>query len=72
MKTAIICYDLKTVKPFENVIIKAELVKKLRAITDHAGLNVYTFFPEWVTLSFPDTTLLAPVEDNVSARDLTK
>lgn len=70
MKPAIICYDLKNVKPNDNIIVKAKLAEYTNTLFTHSCLNEFSPLPEWVTLNLPDTTLLASVPDNTDAKIL--
>ena len=70
MKTAIICYDLKHVKPFANIFVKAALATYINTLQSTPADNLLSPFPEWVRLTLPDTTLLAFVPDGTTAADL--
>jgi len=70
MKSAIICYDLKNVKPYDNVLVKAELAKFSNTLTSTTAANLLSRFPDWVKISFPDTTIIASVPDAITAADL--
>ena len=70
MKSAIICYDLKNVKPYDNVLVKAELAKFSNTFSSTSADNLLTPFPDWVSISFPDTTIIASVPNTSTAADL--
>lgn len=70
MKSAIICYDLKNVKPYDNILVKAELAKFSNTTSTASADNLLSPFPDWVKMSFPDTTIIATVPSNVAAKDL--
>jgi len=70
MKSAIICYDLKNVKPHDNILVKAELAKFSNTFTETVVDNLLSKFPDWVKLSFPDTTIIATVPDTFTASAL--
>lgn len=70
MKSAIICYDLKNVKPYDNVLVKAELAKFSNTFTQTTGINVLSRFPDWVKMSFPDTTIIVSIPDVSTAADI--
>lgn len=70
MKSAIICYDLKNVKPYDNVLVKAELAKFSNTFTHASANNMLARFPDWVKMNFPDTTIIASVPDGCVATDL--
>lgn len=70
MKSAIICYDLKNVKPYDNILIKAELAKFSNTAITASADNLLSPFPDWVRMSFPDTTIIASVSSETTAADL--
>ena len=70
MKSAIICYDLKNVKPYDNILVKAELAKFRNTASTASADNLLAPFPDWVKMSFPDTTIIASVPNDSTAADL--
>lgn len=70
MKTAIICYDLRNVKPYDNVLVKAKLSTFSNVAMQSQGQNALSPFPDWVKLHFPDTTIIVTVVDSITAKHL--
>lgn len=71
MKTAIIAYDLKNARPLDNVRVKTKLLEFSNTESEVEGPNVESFFPTWVRLKLPDTTIIANVRNNVTVESLT-
>ncbi|VTS06823.1 hypothetical protein [Tuwongella immobilis] len=71
MKTAIIAYDLKHIKPDDNARVKRALESYANAHAVLSGLDVFSPFPRWVDLKLPDTTLIVTIANpNVTAAQL--
>lgn len=68
MKTAIISYDLKNVKSDDNEKVKKALTEYANTHASVQTLDVFSPFPRWVNLRFPDTTVLVTIaNDTVTA-----
>ncbi len=65
-KTVLISYDLKNVKSGDNERIKQALLSDQNTKNELVGFNNLSKKLEWVSLTLPETTLLAEVPLNVS------
>ena len=72
MKTALISYDLENTTPLDNVRVKERLLSFCNVANEHSGVNNEPSFPLWVTLTLPDTTLIAFVDDNETSKALSE
>lgn len=70
MKTVIIAYDLKNVRSGDNERVKHALLQSPNAQARFRAINELSAFPYWVTLSMPDTTIIAEVDDATTEREI--